>query len=82
MKDKHNTTPNLKWCIVKCSRLVNRISRIFMLYLHKKYESLNCPDQEELLNKSSKLVSKCLHVNKFPLPNHNSNDYCMNQLVK
>ena len=53
-----------------------------MLCLHEKYESLNYPDQEELLSKSSELVSKCRHVYKFLLSNHKSNDYWIIQLIK
>ena len=40
----------------------------------EKYKILHYPDQEELLNKRSELVSKCRHVSKFVLPNYKSND--------
>ena len=53
-----------------------------MLCLYVKYEILNYPDQEELSNKRSELVSKCRHVNKFLLANYKSNDQCINQLIK
>ena len=59
MKDKHNTTPGY-----------SNISKRCMLCVHEKYEILNYPDQEELLNKSSELVSKYRHVNKFLLSNY------------
>ena len=49
-------------------------SKRCMLCLHEKYEILNYPDQEELLNKRSELVSKSQHVNKFILSNYTSND--------
>ena len=45
-----------------------------MLCLHEKYEILNYPDQEELLNEKSELLSKCQHVNKFLLSNYKSHD--------
>ena len=45
-----------------------------MVRLHEKYEILNYPDQEELLNERSELVSKCRHVNKFFLYNYKSDD--------
>ena len=45
-----------------------------MLCLYEKYEILNYPSREELLNKRSELVSKCQHVNKFILSNYKSND--------
>ena len=35
-----------------------------MLCLHEKYEILNYPDQEELLNKRSELLSKCRYERK------------------
>ena len=74
MKDKHNISPNLMWCIVKSVACYPNISKRCMLCLHEKYEILNYPDQEELLNKRSELVSKCRHVNKFLLSNYKSND--------
>ena len=74
MKDKHNTTPNLTWCTVKSVPGYSNISKRCMLCLHEKYETLNYPDQEELLNKRSELVPKCRHVKKFPLSNDKSND--------
>ena len=74
MKDKHNATPNLMWCTVKSVPGYSNISKRCILYLHEKYEILYYPDQEELLNKTSELVSKCQHVNKFLLSNYKSND--------
>ena len=48
MKDKHNISPNLMWCIVKSVPGYSNISKRCMLCLHEKYEILNYPDQEEL----------------------------------
>ena len=62
MKDKHNTTPTLMWCIVKSVPGYSNISKRCMLCQNEKYEILNYPDQEELLNKRSEIVSKCQHV--------------------
>ena len=62
MKDKHNTTPTLMWCIVKSVPGYSNISKRCTLCLDEKYEILNYPDQEELLNKRSEIVSKCQHV--------------------
>ena len=73
MKHKHNTTPHLMWCTVKSVPRYSRISKRCMSCLHEKYEILNYPDQEELLNKRSELVS-CRHVPKFFLSNYKSND--------
>ena len=69
MKDKYDITPNLKWYIIKSVPGYSSISKRCMLCLHKKYEILNYPDQEELLNKRYELVSKCRHINKFLLNN-------------
>ena len=74
MKDKRNITPNLVWCAVKSIPGYSNISKRCMLCLHEKYETLNYPAQEELLNKKSELVSKCRLVNKFLLSNYKSND--------
>ena len=58
-----------------CSRLFGYLEEMHVVPTWKnKYEILNYPDQEELLNKSSELVSKCQHVNKFLLSNYKSND--------
>ena len=74
MKDKYDITPNLEWYIIKSVSGYSNISKRCMLCLHEKYEILNYPDQEELLNKRSELVSKCRHINKFLLSNYKSND--------
>ena len=74
IKDKYDITPNLKWYIIKTVPGYSNISKRCMLCLHKKYEILNYPDQEELLNKRCELVSKCRHINKFLLSNYKSND--------
>ena len=52
------------WCIVKSVSGYWDISKGCMLCLHEMYEILNCPDQQELLNKKSELVLKYRHVNK------------------
>ena len=52
MKDKHNRSPNLMWCIVRSVPGYSNISKICKLCLHKKYEILNYPDQQELFNKT------------------------------
>ena len=74
MKDKHNTTLDIMWCIVKSVTYYSNISKICMLCLHEKYEILNYPDKDKLLNRRSELVSECRCVNKFLLPNYKSND--------
>ena len=74
MKDKHNTTPHLMWYTVKSVLDYSNISKSCMLCLHEKYEILNYPDQEELLNKKSVLLSKCQHVNMFLFSSYKSQD--------
>ena len=81
MKDKYDIKPNLKWSIIKTVPGYSNISKRCMLCLHEKYEILNYPDQEELLNKRCELVSKCRHINKFLLSNYKSNDSCIKQLI-
>ena len=58
MKDKHNISPNLMWCIVKSVSDHSNIWMRCMFCLHEKYGILNYPDQEKLLNNRSELVSK------------------------
>ena len=74
MKDKHIISPNLLWGMVKTVPGYSNISKRCMLRLHEKYEILNYPDQEQLLNKRSELASMCRHVNKFLLSNYKPND--------
>ena len=68
MKDKHNTTPNLMWCTVKSVAGYSNISKRCLLCLHEKYEILNYPHQEGLLNKWLELVSNSWMLLSFPCP--------------
>ena len=74
MKQKHNITPTLKWYIVKSVPSYSNVSKKCLLCLHEKFEILNYPNQKELLNKRSELISKCRHVNKYLLSNYKAND--------
>ena len=74
MKDKYNEMPSLKWSIVKSIPGYSNISKRCLLCLHEKYEIINYPNQEELLNKGSELISECCHSNKYLLSNYKSND--------
>ena len=71
---KQNITPTLKWYIGKSVPSYSNIANSCILYLHKKFEILTYPNQDELLNKRSELVSKCRHVNKYLLSNYKAND--------
>ena len=44
------------------------------LCLQEKFEILNYPNPNELLNKRSELISKCPHVNKLLLSTYKSDD--------
>ena len=63
-KEKKPENPSLKWSIVKKVPAYSNITTKCLLCLHKKLEIVNYPHPEELLNKRSELVSKCLHANK------------------
>ena len=52
----------------------SNITKSCMLCLHEKFEILTYPNQDELLNKRSELVSKCRHINKYLLSNYKAND--------
>ena len=73
-KQRHNVKPTLKWYIVKSVPSYSNITKSCMLCLHEKFEILTYPNQDELLNKRSELVSKCRHINKYLLSNYKAND--------
>ena len=73
-KQRHNITPTLKWYIVKSVPSYSNITKSCMLCLHKKFEILTYPNQDELLNKRSELVSKCRLINKYLLSNYKAKD--------
>ena len=52
----------LKWYVIKSVPSYSKITKSYKLYLHKKFEILTNPNQCELMNKRSELVSKCRHV--------------------
>ena len=74
VKDKYKETPSLKWSIVKSVPGYSNITKKCLLCLYEKLEIINYPNQEELLNKWSELISKCCHVNKYLLSNYKSNN--------
>ena len=47
----------------------------------KKLKIINYSNQEELFNKSSKLISKCYHLNKNLLSNYKSNDQSFSKIL-
>ena len=74
VKRKFKIIPSLKWYIIKSVPAHSNISKKCQLCLQEKFEILNYPNPNELLNKRSELISKCRHVNKFLLSNYKSND--------
>ena len=74
IKEKYNETPSLKWSIHKRVPSYSNLSKRCLLCLHEKLEILNYPNQDQLLNKRSELISKFRHANKFLLRNYKSKD--------
>ena len=80
IKDKYNEMPSLKWP-VKSVLGYSKISKMCLLCLHKMFEILNYPNQEELLNKRSELISKCCDADKYLLANYKSNDLYPDSII-
>ena len=59
----------IKWSIIKTAASHNPISKSCNLCLTEKPMLIIDKDKDHLLNKRSKLVSKCRHQNKFILKN-------------
>ena len=74
LKEKHNITPALKWYIIKSLPPYSNNAKSCMVCLHEKFEISTYPNQQDLVNKESELVSKCGHVNKYTLCNYKAND--------
>ena len=74
VKRKLKIMPSLKWYIVISIPAYSNFPKKYQLCLQEKFEILNYPNLNELLNKISELISKCRHVNKFLLSNYKSND--------
>ena len=74
IKEKFKIMPSLKWSIIKSVPAYSNFSKKCQLCLQEKFEILNYPNPNKLLNKISELISKCRHVNKFLLSNYKSND--------
>ena len=74
IKEKHQGNPSLKWSIVKRIPAYSSITKKCLLCLHEKLKIVNYPHLEELLNKSSELVSNCWYASKYLLNNYKAND--------
>ena len=62
----------LTWSVVRTVPAYSNTT--IPLCLHEKLEILMNPDPEELLNKRSKVVSRCPHERKYLLSNDDSKD--------
>ena len=74
VESKLKIMPSLKWYIIKSAPAYSNISKKCQLRLQEKFEILNYPNPNELLDKRSELISKSRHVNKFLLSNYKSNN--------
>ena len=68
--EKKHIKPRLKQYIVKSVPSYSNIKKCCMICMHEKFEIRISPNEDELLNKRSKLISKCRHVNKYFLSNY------------
>ena len=83
-RHKNDTTLSQNWTtiyqnwkkksILKIVPGHSNISKWSFLCLHEKLYIATYHDQEKLLNKRSKLISKCRHENQFLLTNYKAND--------
>ena len=69
MKEEQAEMPKIKWSIIKTAPAYNNISKRCALCLQEKLHIIEFPDQKNLLNRRSELVSKCRHTNKYLLKN-------------
>ena len=67
-------TLTLVWEIIQTAPPYTNITKRCSSCLQVELPTLMYPNQSELLNKRSELVSKCRHENKFLLQTFNSND--------
>ena len=75
IKKTKKKTPTLVWEIIRTAPPYTNITKQCFLSLQEKLAILMYPNQSELLNKRSELVSKCRRENKFLLQTFNSNDW-------
>ena len=67
MNKTKKKTPILVWEIIRTAAPYTNGTKRCLSCLHEKLAKLLYPNQSELLNKRSELVSKCWHENKFLL---------------
>ena len=74
MKKTKKETLTLVWQIIQTAAPYRNMTKQSSLCLHEELAILMYPNQIEILNKRSELVSKCWHKKKFLLQTFNSND--------
>ena len=68
--------PSLKWSsIITVLPAYSNITKRCQRCLYKKYAMIIHPDPENLLNKCSKIMSKCPHQREFLLSNYDTRDW-------
>ena len=70
LKETSNSSSALLWSIAKEVPPYSNIFKRCLLCLHEKLEIINYPRPKELLNKRSKLISRCRHANKLLMRNY------------
>ena len=73
LKD-NGITPKLTWSVVKHIKSYNNTTKKCPLCMYEKLAIMTYPNQNDLLNKRSELISKCRHGNNFLLANYKSKD--------
>lgn len=71
---RKNRSPTITWKTIRRCPPFNRSSLRCTLCLTEKLEIASFPDPGKLLNSRNELISKCRHVNKFTLKNHDTKD--------
>ena len=74
IKKEIGQIPTLTWSVVRTVPAYSNTTKKCALYLHEKLEILMYADPEEILNKSSEVMSRCPHERKYLLSNYDSKD--------
>ena len=69
---REGNQPTIKWKIIRVCPPFNRASMRCYLCLNEKFEIAT--NSEHLLNSRNEIISKCRHMNKYLLKNHDSKD--------
>ena len=80
IKKTKKETPTLVREIIRTAPPYTNMTKQCSLCLHQKLAILMYPNQGQILNKRSELVSKYRHENKFLLQTFNSNDWLLKEI--